>query len=359
MAESVEQDRTEPASRHKLKEARKRGQVFRSAEINSIAAFTTALVCMLAFADWAAHRLMSLMASVISQAGQREIDIDQAMSLSSHLGHQGLTIISPLLCLVAIVGILTNLLQAGPVFSFFPLKPDFNRLNPVAGFKRVFAIRSLYDGLKTGIKLAILAAVIHMILRYQQPRLFELLRQPINSHPAAFKHLLLVTTFALLIAFIALSIVDFTYSRWEFLRKMRMSRRELKDEHKRQDGDPQVRAKRRELQRSMRKKVASLTQVKDADVLITNPTHLAIALQYRRGDTSAPRVLAKGAGDLAARMRRMAFVHGVPVVTDPPLARRLYRAVEVDRLIPEDTYAAVAVILRRVLARKRGGVSAA
>lgn len=352
-----DQDKSEPATAFKLEEARKKGQVFRSTEINSIAIFAAALLCMLAFADWSMHRITMLMRQLMAQAGQHELTIDYVMKIGAYVGKQGLYLISPLLFVVALVGILANLLQAGFVFSFFPLKPDLSRINPVTGFKRVFALRSLYEGLKTGIKLTILGVVVHLILRYQEPRLFTLPLQPIETYPLSFKRLLVVTMFGLLLGFLALSVVDFTYSRWEFHRKLRMSRRELKDEVKRREGDPQVRSKRRELQRSMRKKVASLTKVSDADVLITNPTHYAVALQYRQGETSAPKLLAKGAGDLALQMRRLAFQHGVAVVTDAALARKLYRAVDIDQLIPEDTYAPVAIILRRVLARRDTGVS--
>ncbi len=154
--------------------------------------------------------------------------------------------------------------------------------------------------------------------------------------------------FKLLIALLVVALIDLLYTRWDYARQMRMSRREIKEEVKRREGDPHVRAKLRELQKEAAKRAGSLQRVPEADVLITNPTHLAVALRYERHEMAAPVVLAKGAGEHAARMRELAGRHRVAVVEDRPLARALYRGVGVDQAIPEEFYPAVAGILARV-----------
>jgi flagellar biosynthetic protein FlhB len=345
-------DKTEPATAFKLEEARRKGQVFKSPELVSMAILSVALVVLLAFGEWSIRQTMSLSSQLLVEAGRQELTPHYVFQLLLWMSQKALYILSPLLALALIGGVLANVIQTGVVFSAFPLKPDFSRINPAQGFKRVFSMRSLYEGLKSLIKLALVSGILYAVLMSLVPSLMGLIQRPVSSYPAYLASKAAFVLFVLLLGFLAMSLADLIYSKWEYGKKMRMSRRELKDEHRRREGDPQIRQKRRELQRSMRKKANSLGRVKDADVLITNPTHLAIALQYKRGEMRAPKLIAKGAGGLALKMREEAFRYGVTVVESPVLARKLFDEVDFEEMIPEDTYADVAAILRRILLPK-------
>ncbi|MGH8446669.1 MAG: EscU/YscU/HrcU family type III secretion system export apparatus switch protein [Solimonas sp.] len=352
-AEQGDQDRTEEATPFKLEEARRRGQVFKSVEINSLAILGLALLAATAFGLWTIYGVLQLSRDIFREAGTLSLSVSSVTKMFHWISNQGLFILSPLLVLAVIGAVLANFLQTGPVFSFFPLKPDFTRLNPAQGFKRVFSMRSLYEGLKSILKFALLAGVVYAVVRHFLPELFSLMQRSMSAYPGELQHIATFSLLAMLIGFTVLAFGDNAYSRWEFRKKMRMSRRELRDEVRRREGDPQIKSRRRQLLSAMRKNAKSTARVGDADLLITNPTHVAVALQYDRGSMPAPRLISKGAGDLALKMRRMAYHHGVTVVESPVLARRLYREVEIDGFIPPDTYQQVAGLIKPILQARR------
>ena len=236
--------------------------------------------------------------------------------------------------------------QTGLVFSTHPLKPDFTRLNPAAGFKRVFNSRMLYEAAKTFIKVMLLAAVVYVCLRRAAPALMSLQMMDVHAHPAWLAKQVLRMALAVLALLAFIAIIDLAFVKFDFAKRMRMSRREIREEVKRRDGDPKVKAKIRELQREAARRGSSLKRVPDADVLITNPTHLSVAVKYERGKAAAPQVIAKGSGDMALRMREKARQHGVPIIENRPLAQLLFRQSPIDSLVPPETYPAVARLLK-------------
>ncbi|MDM4772902.1 flagellar biosynthesis protein FlhB [Solimonas sp. SE-A11] len=346
--QGADQDKSETATPFKLEEARKRGQVFKSVELNSLAVLSVALAATIAFSESAMRKTFTLTQGLLREAGRTELTIPMVTELMSSLSTSVLFLLLPFLLLVMAAGVVANFLQTGPVFSFTPLKPDFTRLNPATGLKRLFSMRSVYEGFKSMLKLGLLAAVLFWMIWSLLPDLLMLTRQPLGAYPDLLIEHASFVLFVLLLGLLGLALMDLSFTRWEFMKKMRMSRRELKDEVKRREGDPQIRSKRREIQRAMRKKAASAGRIKDADVLITNPTHVAVALQYSREDMPAPKLISKGAGDAALKLRRAAFRHGIPVVENPPLARSLYRSTDLEQYIPEDSYRDVALVLRSV-----------
>jgi len=242
--------------------------------------------------------------------------------------------------------------QTGPVWSAFPLKPDLTRINPASGLKRLFSLRTVYDAVKSVLKVAVLAWVLYLVIKDLRP-MFYLLGE---RTPFEALELLLgmLTSMALKLAFVALllALMDLGYTRFEFKRKMRMSKRDVKDEVKNREGDPRVRSRLRGLRIEMLQKAASVRQVGQADVLIVNPTHIAVALEYKRGEMAAPVMLAKGAGTLAARMRAEAARCGVTVVRSPALARALYFQGDMGQTIPTALYADVARIMVWLIAQR-------
>lgn len=353
MAEQ-EHSRSEPATPFKLKEARRRGSVAKSLELNSLFALFALLLIVHLRGLPIAREYLQLEAGLLSLAHQLSFDAAAVLHWLPALLVRGLELVLPLFLLLVAVAIVGTLLQTGPVFSTHPLKPDFDRLNPVSGFKRLFALRLLFELGKNLVKLVLFAAVIWLLLRQLLPGLLGLL----GTEPAAYLELShawisgTIFKLAMVLAFIAL--IDVMFTRWSYADKLRMSRRELKEEMKQREGDPQIRARIRELQREQVKRAKAIKRLPDADVLITNPTHLAVALEYRREDMAAPRVSAKGAGEFAAQMRELARRHRVPVIENKPLAQELFTAVELEQQVPERLYPQVARILVRAYALRGG-----
>ncbi len=354
--QGAEQDKSEKATPFKLEEARRQGQVAKSHELNSLAILGAGLLTALAFAPWAIERMLALSASLLIESGNELLAGGFPLALLRDVATGGIVVIAPLLALTAVGGVAANLLQTGPVLSWKPITPNFGRLNPAEGLKRIFSARTLYEGGKAVIKISMLAGVLYLIIQARLPEIFGLYKVGPEQWQLSLLGLSASILFLLIIPFLGLALLDFAYVRWEYQKQMRMSRRELKEEAKRREGDPQVRTKRRELQRSLRQRAASTGRVGEADVLITNPSHLAVALRYRRKDMPAPKVVAKGAGDSARIMRREAFKFGVPVVENKTLARDLFGAVDIDQYISERHYRPVALILRKYKrARQEGG----
>ena len=349
MAEE-DKDKTEPASPFKLREAKKKGQVMKSLEFNSFFVIAGALLVLAISGDNIVYGHLMVDRTVFENAHQVNFEITHLVNWFGQVGSEVIYVVSPLVVTLIIIVVLANLIQTGPIFTFFPLKPDIQRVNPVKGFKRVFSRKMLFEAFKSVIKLLFFGAILYFAIRSLIPKLMGLMHIDPDHYPVQLAHLVMALVFKLGLALLLVALLDFMYSRWDFANKMKMSRRELKEEIKRREGDPHVRAKLKELQREAAKRAKSLKRVPDADVLITNPTHLAIALLYQRDVAAAPQVIAKGAGELAQGMKRVARRHRIPVVENKPLARSLYRGVGMDQAIPESLYAAVARILARVYA---------
>jgi flagellar biosynthetic protein FlhB len=352
MAEQ-EQNRSEPATPFKLKEAKKRGSVAKSLELNSLFALFGLLAVLYVRGLTMAEQQLRIDAAVLSQAHQLSFDPAVVVRWLPGLFAAVLHILLPLFLVLMAIAIVGSLVQTGPVFSLFPLKPDVERLNPVSGFKRLFSKQLLFELGKNLVKLALFAVAIYVVIRQLLPGLLALLL----TDPAAYLRLnhewvvAVVFKLAMVLAFIAF--IDVMFTRWNYGDKLKMSRRELKEEVKQREGDPHVRARMRELQRELIKRARAIRRLPEADVLITNPTHLAVALLYRREDMGAPRIIAKGAGEMAEQMRAIARRHRVPVIEERKLARVLYDGVELDHEVPERLFAQVARILVRAYALRQ------
>jgi flagellar biosynthetic protein FlhB len=349
MAEQ-EKDKTEQATPSKLEEAKRRGQVAKSPDFNSFFVLAGGLGLLYGWGDTFARHALILARSIFEQAGKVEYDPPHLSAWFESVAVATAYLMVPFFLTAILVMVLANLIQTGPIFTGFPLKPDFQRINPVAGFKRVFSLKMLFEGLKSVIKLVLFGLTAYFVLTSLLPGLLVLM----NVDPAAYAPLLLDKAanlvFKLLLVVLLIVLIDFTYTRWDFSKKMMMSRREVKEEVKRREGDPHVRAKIRELQQEAAKRSKSLGRVPDADVLITNPTHFAVALRYEQGTMSAPNVIAKGAHETALKMRLMANKHGVPVFERPQLARQLFREGDIDQPVTDALFEQVARVYAELYA---------
>jgi flagellar biosynthesis protein FlhB len=349
-----EQDRSEPASPFKLREARSRGQVAKSMELTSWCMLAAAVAMGWMMLDRLIAGKLRVSSALFDQAGHISMTVRNAHLLFSNLTWQLFSIFGLFAAALVGVALLAGFAQTGPVLSWHPIKPDFTRLNPAAGFKRVFNARMFYEAAKSILKLALLSAILYFSLRKLLPGLLSLQMMDVKAYPARVTSLLLelLITVLVMLAFIAL--VDFAFVKWDFAKRMRMSRRELHEEVKRRDGDPKIKARIRELQREAARRGASLKRVPEADVLITNPTHLCVAIKYERGKTLAPVVLAKGSGQMALRMRQKARQCRIPIIENRALARELFRNVPISGPVLPETYAAVARILMWVYRQRAG-----
>ncbi len=351
-----EQDKSEQATPFKLQEAKRRGQVAKSLDFNSFMLISG----MLALVYFSGRHLVSaglnIGRGVFEKAGVAKYDTDSLMSWLGQIADDTGHLLTPFFLIAIAVGVIASMVQTGPIFSVFPLKPDAQRLNPVQGFKRVFSMKMVFEGIKSLLKLALFSTVAYVVVLGALPKIMSMT----GMDPRAYTWFMLDQTislvFKLALAILAVALLDILYTRWDFGKKMRMSKREMKEEVKRREGDPHVRSKQRELQREAAKRAKSVSRVPDADVLITNPTHLAIALHYERGAGRAPRLLAKGAGDIALEMRHVAARHGIPVIERKQVARRLFAEVNIDAAIPEDMYEPVARIYAEVYAARTPSV---
>lgn len=344
MAEQ-EQNRSEPATPFKLQEARRRGQVARSLELSSWLMLAVATALGWTLFEELSRDGLKMSRALLDQAGRVELTLHSARHLLTASLESIFAMFGVLLVVVFVAALASGFLQVGPVFSFHPLKPDFTRLNPATGFKRLFNVRLVYEAVKTIIKLALIVAVLYVALRGALPSLMVLPAVAVEAHPLILHRQILDMAMSVLAVLGLVAAFDLAFVKWEFAKKMRMSRRELREEVKRRDGDPKIKAKIRELQREAARRGASIRRVPGADVLITNPTHLSVAIKYERGKDLAPLVIAKGSGEMALRMRRRARQSGVPVLENRPLARLLFRAVPIDAAVPPESYPQVAAAL--------------
>lgn len=351
MAEQ-ELDRGQAATPYKLQKARERGQVPKSADVVSVTVFTVAMIFLQwkGWDSWTA--LFRLDHALLLKAARLDPGPAAMWSLVSTMVQAAMALAVPFFLALLVAAVAGNVLQTGPVFSFHPVKPDWNRLNPAAGLKRLFTPRMLFFGARSLLKLLVLGWVVYLALRSLVPHFYMLSALP----PAATLRALLgdMASLGLKIALAlwVVAVLDLVHSRRTFAKEMRMSHREIKDEVKHREGDPRIRGRQRELRREVLKRALAMRKTRQADVLITNPTHFAVALRYQHEQMVAPQLIAKGAGVLAAKMREIAARHRIPVVQNPALARKLFRELPIDATVPPGLYSQVARIIAWVFAQR-------
>lgn len=350
MAEQ-EQNRSEQATPFKLREAKKKGSVAKSMEVNSLLIMVGFLGFLYLWGEQTVTRQLRLHHAMFSQAHTLSFSAAQILAWLDGVLTETLLLLTPLLLVLMVAGILANLMQTGPIFTTFPLKPDFNRLNPATGFKRLFSMRVLYEAVKSLIKLALFCAVLYLSITHLMPHLMGMQQTDPADFPRRILGDVASLLFKLVLAMLAVALVDLLFTRREFAKKMMMSVREVKDEVKQREGDPRIKARISQLQNEMRKRSQATRNVPKSDVLITNPTHLAVAVSYKHGEMQAPMIVAKGAGSIVEKMKKLARRHRIPIVENKALARALFRA-KVETTVPEALYPQVAKILIWVYAQR-------
>ena len=345
MAEESYQEKTEPASDRKREEARGKGKVVRSVELNSAFVLLFGLLVLYFGSTALVSGLASIARSAFTRSGTLALTAENVHHMVSNgVIHIGL-VIAPIVLGFLVIGLAAGYLQVGFMFSPKAMQPSFEKINPLNGVKKLLlSRRSLVELAKSIIKIIVVGMVAYGALQ-------EVLGETpvlVDSDPAGLLGFLGQSGFSIGLrtglAFLVLAAVDYFYQRFEFEKEMRMSKEEVKEETKSTEGDPQVKSRVRSIQRRIAYR-RMMQDVPKADVVVTNPTHLAVALRYDVEEMNAPTVVAKGADLVALKIKEIALAHRIPVVEDRPLAQALYRSVEVGGTIPEKLFQAVAQLL--------------
>jgi len=340
-------DKSQDATPHRRQKAREEGQVAKSQDLGSAALLIVGLLCLMTMGGRVIDYLGQLCRRQLGGEAWLTADADfAAVTGRSMIWEMGQYLL-PIMALILLGAIVVNLLQIGFMFLPQKLAPDISRLDPLKGLKRIFSLANLVKLTFGVFKIIVIAAVAFASLYGERDTILSLSSMGVAQIASYLIQIIFWTTMKIAIALLILAILDYAFQRWKFEQDIRMTPQEVREEMKNLEGSPQIRARRRQVQRQL-----ALNRLGDtiprADVVITNPTELAVAIQYDPDTMPAPIVLAKGAGVLAQRIRQLALQHGIPIVEKKPLAQALYREVEVDHPIPEDKYAAVAEVLAYV-----------
>ncbi len=344
-------EKTEEATAQRREDFRKRGQVAQSREVASVLLLSGVMFCL-----WLMSRFffMQIMDLYNQSFGSQLLEVareDDLMPAVKMAFGKGMLLIAPILAITGLLGIGSSLIQVGFLYNEEALKPNLEKLNPLSGLKRMFSLRSTVEGLKAVLKVVLVALISYFVIESEIRSIPILSNFSITQLISFFGTLTLKVSFGVAIFMALLAIFDYAYQRWELEKKMKMTKQELKEELKNREGDPQIKARIRRVQRELANK-RMMEDVPKADVVITNPTHLAVALKYS-ADLPAPQVVAKGAGAIAEKIKQVARDNNVPVLENKPLARTIFKTIKIGQVVPRELYKAVAEVLSYVYKLKK------
>jgi len=344
-------EKTEKATPRRRGEARKKGKVVHSQEVLNFAIFFACCLFFLLAAGYMKQRLLNVLTDGLVNLQRRELDFPAVYSIILEYALRCVVLILPFVFTICIFGISANLIQRPFEVVWDVIKFKFIHIDPLAGIKRIFSYRYLIDLLKSLLKACIVGVVLYSILSVEKEKILMLASMTFLDifwyvSKISLKIILIITVIMAIFA-----LLDYLYQKWQYEKDLKMTKEEVKDEIKQAEGDPQVKARIRSQQKLFAKK-RMLEAVKKADVVITNPTHIAVALLYEPKNMIAPTVVAKGMDWLALKIKEVAEEAGVPVIENKVLAQSLYKSVEVGQLIPVELYRAVAEVLAYVFRLK-------
>jgi len=345
-------DKTEEATPGRLEEAREKGDVAVSREMASFIVYVGMALVIYFTARHMLKHSIEILKRYFDFNAHSLTSISEALQIGRMLTGDLLMMIGPFLGTVFVFGIAAYIGQFGFLFTTEKLQFDLDKINPQNGFKRIFSRDTAMELVKSILKLGMISGILYLVLRGEVDKLIQIGTQPVPQIFIFFVMLLAKVFMALLIFLAFLGILDFGFQKWSYAQKMKMSMQEVRDEYKQREGDPQVKARIRQIQRDRLRK-QMMEKVPTADVVVTNPTHVAVALKYQKGLMKAPVVVAKGAGVFALRIKELAMQNNIPIVEKRELARFMYRFVEINDAIPESLYTAVAEVLAYVYRIKK------
>jgi len=348
MADDME--KTEEPTQRRIEDARKEGNVPKSQDMSAFIVLLVGSVVLIFYLKYVTFYMEDFFRYYVSFIGV-ELTKNMIFGILLKSLMYILIVLAPIVIALIIAGILANVGQFGFLFTIKPIIPNFEKINPIKGLKNLFSLKKVVEGIKITLKVFIsflVGAWLFFKFLQELPKLelmhfFEQLKW--------FEDKAVIIIFSMLGVFLVFAILDFAYQRYSYKKSLRMSKQEIKDELKQTEGNPEVKAKIRQIQREMAKK-RMMAEVPKADVVITNPTHYAVAIRYDKTKDEAPRVIAKGVDKVALKIKEIAREHNIMIVENPSLARELYKKVDIDEVIPPELYKAVAEVLAFVYRAK-------
>lgn len=336
--------KTEKPTPKRISDARKKGNVAKSQDINNAAVLLTASVLL--YFSWPpiAKLLSTMMIERFSNLPLQDFTIDLIVYLAAQTVQAMALVVAPIMLSLLVVGVVANYAQVGNLLTFEVLKPKPEKINPVNGLKRLFSMRSTIEALKGLLKIAIVGWICYAVISDRYVELATAYGTGLLGLGTLIGSTAWMIAWRVMFALIVLGLLDFAYQRYEWEKNLKMTKQEVKDEHKQAEGSPEVKGEIKKRQRKMAQQ-RMMAEVPKASVVITNPTHFAVAVKYERETMEVPVVLAKGTDLVAKRIREVAQEAGVPMIENKPIAQALYKQVEVGDEIPPELYAAVAEIL--------------
>jgi flagellar biosynthetic protein FlhB len=352
VADDSDLEKTEAPTPQKEEKAREEGQIPRSRELTSVLMMVAGLAILWIGGDAMAGRLARIVSQSLNFDYATIGDDTQMLRHVGSLLRQAASALIPIMFGAVLVALSAPLLLGGVLFSTKSLKVNFKKLDPISGLKRLFSAQSLAELFKAILKSVMVGIISTLFLIHNWPKILHLISEsPIAALGDALE-LAVMCGFLIIMGLIPMVAFDVFWQVWSHIKKLRMSKQEIRDEHKQSEGDPHVKGRIRQQQRAIAQR-RMMADVPKADVIVTNPTHYAVALRYDEKKMNAPKVLAKGAGEIALRIRELGTEHRVPILEAPPLARALFRHSEIGEHIPAALYAAVAEVLAWVYQLKR------
>jgi len=340
------EERPLPASHKKLSEARNKGNIARSQEINMVLGLLFSFLCLKYLAPHLLNTITNFMVYIFRGMEKPVFAMPDVTKLFQEFWLSFFIIFLPFSLLTIVLNLLVSYVQVGPLFTFNPLKPSLDKINPISGFQRLFSMEKVVELIKSVIKIIIVAIIARSFFAENIPLIFTMKISNPESYLADLGGLVYKLSIDVIKALLILAIADFAYRKYKHKKDLMMSHQEVKEENKQAQGNPHIKGLVRKKRMELRKKL-SLKQVPKATVVITNPDHFAVAIKYDPA-MDVPLVVAKGADYLAQKIKEIARKHSVPLVENKPLARTLYRDVDINKPIPPELYLAVAKIIVHV-----------
>ena len=343
MAEESNEEKTEEPTPRKRQELREKGEVAKSRELPSVAVLLFSLMALTFFGSFMYSQIQLVMQKTLSLPMLNDLNVSDFIIFAHMITTRFILAISPVMAAVFIAAILSNIMQVGFMLSSESITPKLSKLDPIKGFTRLFSKQSLMELGKNFLKLAIVGAISYYTIKAEMKNVPMLGEIGIKAIWVYILTVFLKIFLRCTLAMVFVVVIDYAFQRWEFENRIKMGKQEIKDEHKKTEGDPLIKSRIKSIQMEMARK-RMMQDVPEADVVITNPVRLAVAIKYD-SDMSAPKVLAKGAGEVAKKIRDLATEHDIPILEKKELAQSLYKLVEIGQEVPAVLYQAVAEVL--------------
>ena len=350
--------KTEEPTAKRLRDAEEKGEVVQSQEVKNLMMVTAATVVIGVWGGWIAQSVAQELFAHMSTIHLMDTDqVGILESIQPLLWRIFMVLLLPFGIFV-IVAVAANMMQHKTSFTFEKMKPDISKLNPIKAAKKFIKPKMIVDFFKIIAKLGAVSVVLFVVVYPERDRLDTLMLLPVIDVVALVHDMAIKMLIGILIIMVIVAAIDYSFQTYQHHKNLKMTKQEVKDEQKQTDGDPKIKGRLRSI-RMERARQRMMAAVPDADVVITNPTHYAVALEYKHGSMDVPRLVAKGVDEVALKIREVANEHGVPIVEDPPLARALFASVELEEEVPPDHYKAVAGVIGYVMKLKKAGFASA